>query len=245
MNKTSWDCTLYANPTCLGTVAFSPHLYANGYVCLSILGTWVGPDWTPAMNLSSTFISIQSLLCYDPDSISISNDPDGSRSKRYNAIIEHECLRVAVCGQLEHALDRQTETLSPAFAGHPAPSAAASKQTPMPEEFYGVMRSHFGHFYDSYIHRCRKNEHLDGSEFQDPMTDNRGTFEFGRLRRRLECIRERLQKKRADLQEDTDGQSRAERQDIQGMSNASSATASSTAAPAIGSKQETNEIPAW
>ena len=28
-----------------GTVRFNPNLYANGKVCLSILGTWSGPSW--------------------------------------------------------------------------------------------------------------------------------------------------------------------------------------------------------
>ena len=112
------------------------------------------------------------------------------------------CLRVAVCGQLEHALERQTDILSPAFDGLPV-----SKSTPTPEEFYGAMRSYFEHFYDSYIHRCRKNEHLDGSEFQDHFSGNKGTFEFGRLRQRLECIRERLLKQVGALPNDAGGQS--------------------------------------
>mmetsp|Transcript_10330 Transcript_10330/g.30927 ORF Transcript_10330/g.30927 Transcript_10330/m.30927 type:complete len:103 (-) Transcript_10330:836-1144(-) len=30
-----------------GRVRFNPNLYANGKVCLSILGTWKGPGWMP------------------------------------------------------------------------------------------------------------------------------------------------------------------------------------------------------
>ena len=30
-----------------GSVGFNPNLYANGKVCLSILGTWAGPSWSP------------------------------------------------------------------------------------------------------------------------------------------------------------------------------------------------------
>ena len=49
-----------------GTVRFNPNLYANGKVCLSLLGTWSGHEsekWNPK---TSTFlqvlISIQSLI---------------------------------------------------------------------------------------------------------------------------------------------------------------------------------------
>ena len=45
-----------------GNIRFHPFLYENGKVCLSILGTWAGPQWTSAISLKSLFISIQSIL---------------------------------------------------------------------------------------------------------------------------------------------------------------------------------------
>ncbi|KAH8075216.1 hypothetical protein JL721_1212 [Aureococcus anophagefferens] len=45
-----------------GTVGFNPNLYANGKVCLSILGTWAGPSWSPTQSLASVLLSIQSLM---------------------------------------------------------------------------------------------------------------------------------------------------------------------------------------
>jgi len=41
------------------TVRFNPNFYKTGKVCLSILGTWAGPSWSPALSLSSLLISIQ------------------------------------------------------------------------------------------------------------------------------------------------------------------------------------------
>nr|XP_015217761.1 PREDICTED: ubiquitin-conjugating enzyme E2 Z [Lepisosteus oculatus] len=35
------------------TVRFNPNFYRNGKVCLSILGTWTGPAWSPAQSISS------------------------------------------------------------------------------------------------------------------------------------------------------------------------------------------------
>lgn len=41
------------------TVRFNPNLYRDGKVCLSILGTWSGPSWSPAQSLTSVLVSIQ------------------------------------------------------------------------------------------------------------------------------------------------------------------------------------------
>jgi ubiquitin-protein ligase len=49
-----------------GKVRFNPNLYENGYVCLSLLGTWSGKGcetWDPAKStLLQIFLSIQSLI---------------------------------------------------------------------------------------------------------------------------------------------------------------------------------------
>jgi len=50
---------------------FHPNLYVTGKVCLSILGTWKGPGWSPALTLSKVLLSIQSLLEANP----IVNEP--------------------------------------------------------------------------------------------------------------------------------------------------------------------------
>lgn len=42
-----------------GAVRFNPNLYGNGKVCLSLLGTWSGPGWNPALsNLSEVILAI-------------------------------------------------------------------------------------------------------------------------------------------------------------------------------------------
>mmetsp|Transcript_329 Transcript_329/g.344 ORF Transcript_329/g.344 Transcript_329/m.344 type:complete len:1132 (-) Transcript_329:39-3434(-) len=46
-----------------GTVRFGPNLYAEGKVCLSLLGTWSGPKWNPKhSSLHQVLVSIQGLL---------------------------------------------------------------------------------------------------------------------------------------------------------------------------------------
>jgi ubiquitin-protein ligase len=56
-----------------GSIRIHPNLYTGisrdnyfGKVCLSILGTWSGPQWTTIMDISSVFISILSLLDKNP-----------------------------------------------------------------------------------------------------------------------------------------------------------------------------------
>lgn len=52
---------------CTGMQArFNPNLYAEGKVCLSLLGTWSGPGWDPAIStLSQVLVSIQSAILVD------------------------------------------------------------------------------------------------------------------------------------------------------------------------------------
>jgi ubiquitin-protein ligase len=46
-----------------GSVRFSPNLYADGKVCLSLLGTWSGPKWNPLhSSLLQVLMSIQGLI---------------------------------------------------------------------------------------------------------------------------------------------------------------------------------------
>lgn len=43
-----------------------PNLYANGKVCLSILGTWGKKDWSPQLTIEKIIITIQALLDNNP-----------------------------------------------------------------------------------------------------------------------------------------------------------------------------------
>lgn len=86
-----------------GKVRFNPNLYACGKVCLSILGTWTGPEWTSVMTTKSVLISIQSLIMNEtpffnePGYESMRGKPEGKvKSDRYNAVISYEKLNVAV-----------------------------------------------------------------------------------------------------------------------------------------------------
>nr|CAD7433214.1 unnamed protein product [Timema monikensis] len=151
-----------------GTVRFNPNLYKCGKICLSILGTWTGPSWSPAQSLSSVLISIQSLLNEKP----YHNEPGFERERcpgdiaRYNDIIQHETIRVAVCGMLDN-----------------------DTHLNIPEALQEVMEKTFLEFYDYYEATANKKLHLHGQHMLDPFGDERGVFQYKTVLARLQMLR--------------------------------------------------------
>jgi len=162
-----------------GTVRFNPNLYANGKVCLSLLGTWSGPAWSPALSLSSLLISIQSLMNDKP----YHNEPGYERerttgaARHYNLIIQHETVRVAVLDVLENQHNARVAGAQPC-------------RMSMIPPLFEVVKSSFPQFYDHYESLLSKNLNLDGRKMNDPFGDKRGIFQFGNLLKRLRDLKE-------------------------------------------------------
>ncbi|XP_066996915.1 ubiquitin-conjugating enzyme E2 Z [Anabrus simplex] len=150
-----------------GTVRFNPNLYKNGKICLSILGTWTGPCWSPAQSLASVLISIQSLLNEKP----YHNEPGFETERnpgdmaRYNEIIQHETLRVAVCGMLEN-----------------------DTCLTVPDALREVMEKTFLEFYDYYESTAKKKLQLHGQHMQDPFGEERGIYQYKTVLTRLQAL---------------------------------------------------------
>jgi ubiquitin-protein ligase len=95
-----------------GQLRFNPNLYANGKVCLSLLGTWRGSaaeSWTPDSTLLQVFISIQSLIMTDdvyfnePGFEHVRSSPEGPRLNRaYSNIVRYGTVRYAMVDQLRN-----------------------------------------------------------------------------------------------------------------------------------------------
>lgn len=154
------------------TVRFNPNFYRNGKVCLSILGTWTGPAWSPAQSISSVLISIQSLMTENP----YHNEPGFEQerhpgdSKNYNECIRHETMRVAVCDMLEG-------------------------KVPCPEALWSVMEKSFLEYFDFYESVCKERLHLQGQNMQDPFGEKRGRFDYQGLLSRLGATHRRIRDK--------------------------------------------------
>ena len=85
-------------------VRMNPNLYSNGKVCLSLLGTWSGPQWTSCQNLYTIILSIMTILNETP----IRNEPGYETVEKthrknvlYNQLIEHANIRVGVIQMIE------------------------------------------------------------------------------------------------------------------------------------------------
>ena len=86
-------------------IRFNPNLYTNGKVCVSILNTWSGPEWTTSCTLISVLLSIQTLLNENP----IHNEPGWDTIKKtdircvnYNNTIAYANLKIAILDMIEH-----------------------------------------------------------------------------------------------------------------------------------------------
>ncbi len=94
-------------------VRFNPNLYANGKVCLSLLGTWSGEkgeSWIPEIStFYQVLISIQSLILVEqpyfnePGYERELNTPQGKiKSYNYNDNIRYETVQVAMINMIQN-----------------------------------------------------------------------------------------------------------------------------------------------
>ena len=78
-------------------IRFNPNLYTCGKVCVSLLNTWRGDQWTSCQTISTVLLTLCTLLCKDP----LLNEPGVNKGhhdmKNYTEIIEYSNLNIAVC----------------------------------------------------------------------------------------------------------------------------------------------------
>ena len=59
-------------------VRFNPNLYVCGKVCVSLLNTWRGDQWTSCQSISTVLLTLCTLLCKDP----LLNEPGVEKGHR-------------------------------------------------------------------------------------------------------------------------------------------------------------------
>ena len=148
-----------------GKIRMNPNLYEEGYICLSLLGTWPGPSWSSSQTLNSICMSIRALVLNDNP---IQNEPSfekevGIRAQKYKNIIEHENLRIAVCKML--------------------------KNTPNGFEcFKPQMEKYFVENYDWYIKNAIKNMKKNGKADKSPIYNMNIVYKYKELQDTMESI---------------------------------------------------------
>lgn len=84
-----------------GKTRFNPNLYVSGKVCVSILNTWTGDQWSSCQTISSVLLVLCTLLCKDP----FTNEPHMTTShpdcSKYDKIVQYKNIEVAIYKMLK------------------------------------------------------------------------------------------------------------------------------------------------
>ena len=78
-------------------VRFNPNLYTCGKVCVSLLNTWRGDQWTSCQSISTVLLTLCSLLSKDPLLDEPGVDIKHLDNKPYDEIIQYANIDIAVC----------------------------------------------------------------------------------------------------------------------------------------------------
>ena len=86
-------------------VRFNPNLYTCGKVCISLLNTWRGDQWTSCQSISTVLLTLCTLLCNQPllnePGVDIKN-PDVTP---YEEIIQYSNFDIAICDIIQKKPD--------------------------------------------------------------------------------------------------------------------------------------------
>ena len=78
-------------------IRFNPNLYICGKVCISLLNTWRGDQWTSCQSISTVLLTLCSLLSKEP----LLNEPGIDKNhidfNAYDEIIQYSNIDIAVC----------------------------------------------------------------------------------------------------------------------------------------------------
>jgi ubiquitin-conjugating enzyme E2 Z len=76
-------------------IRFNPNLYKCGKVCVSLLNTWKGPQWSSCNTISTILLTLCTLFTKEP----LLNEPGFTRFhydfKKYHEILEYKCIEIA------------------------------------------------------------------------------------------------------------------------------------------------------
>jgi ubiquitin-conjugating enzyme E2 Z len=118
-------------------IRFNPNLYKCGKVCISLLNTWRGEQWTSCQTISSVLLTLCTLLCKDP----LLNEPGINNAHRdfasYSRIIEYKNIEIAYL----HMTNKDERVFSPQF-----------------DVFYGYMKEYFYKNADAIAENLEKHK---------------------------------------------------------------------------------------
>ena len=81
-----------------GVTRFHPNLYRNGKVCLSLINTWKGEQWTSCQTIKTVLLTLVSILHNKPLLCEPGRTEQHIDFKPYNRIIEYKNIDIAIIG---------------------------------------------------------------------------------------------------------------------------------------------------
>lgn len=86
-------------------IRFNPNLYRNGKVCLSILNTWKGEQWTSCQTIRTVLLTLVTLFHNKP----LLNEPGITESYKYfqayNEVIQYSNYNIAIKEVMENKIE--------------------------------------------------------------------------------------------------------------------------------------------
>lgn len=155
-------------------IRFNPNLYKCGKVCISLLNTWRGDQWTSCQTISTVLLTLCTLLCKDPllNEPGVNNDHNDMVS--YTEIIEYSNLDVAVCD----IITKKKGIYQPFF-----------------DNFYSFVKENFNKNYDKLIEFAEKkldNPDVQNVTFRTGFYSMRVTIDYNDIILRLNTARQML-----------------------------------------------------
>ncbi|KAH7986082.1 ubiquitin-conjugating enzyme E2 Z [Rhipicephalus sanguineus] len=156
-----------------GRTQIHPFFYRNGNVSLSILGTYAGPQWTPAQSLRTLLLSIQSLLSAQPFYDSplkkhANKEQTREDAESYNSFVKHEVLRVGVCDVVQDCLE---------------------ERSPHPAALRDFVLKSFADRLRQYEDFAISQLHLHGKKIFNPFSSGHGKYKYEALLAKLQELK--------------------------------------------------------
>ena len=152
-------------------IRFNPNLYVCGKVCVSLLNTWRGDQWTSCQSISTVLLTLCTLLSKDP----LLNEPGVDKKHNdmnsYNEIIQYSNINIAVCDIIQ-----KNGLYMPFF-----------------ENFYPFVKENFHKNYDKLIEFVEKKNiefELQSKEFRTGFYNLRVNIDYNNVIEKLKLSKQ-------------------------------------------------------
>jgi ubiquitin-conjugating enzyme E2 Z len=153
-------------------IRFNPNLYVCGKVCVSLLNTWRGDQWTSCQSISTVLLTLCTLLSKDP----LLNEPGVDKKHNdmnsYNEIIQYSNINIAVCDIIQ----KKNGVYMPFF-----------------ENFYPFIKENFHKNYDKLIEFAEKKNiefELQSKEFRTGFYNLRVNIDYNKVIEKLKLSKQ-------------------------------------------------------